>query len=94
MFNIAVILESTGKYTAAIKWLKRLLAKDSTFLEAHIGLCYNLLRIGKNDEALQAIDKAYKICIGKHKLDSINLRFDRQKSPLIRKMELQKLEKV
>ena len=63
-------------------------------MPAHIGLCYNLLRLGKNDEALIVVENAYKICDKRQKLDTLNLKFDAAKSLLIRKMELQRLEKV
>ena len=51
IFNMACCLEKSGKYTAAVKWLKRLIKIENGHMPSYNGLCHNLMRLGRYADA-------------------------------------------
>ena len=60
-FNLAACLESIGRLTAAVKWLKRCLDKENRYVPCYIALCNCYLRLGKYEEAEKMMDVGYNM---------------------------------
>jgi tetratricopeptide (TPR) repeat protein len=71
MFNQAALLEKIGKYSACIKWLKRVVELQPDFYIAYIGMTNCYLRLGRNDDAKWAMDLAINKINEKEKIEYI-----------------------
>jgi tetratricopeptide (TPR) repeat protein len=60
LYNEGVSLAQGGKYTDALKKYCKVLRKNVNFLEAYVSQADVMSRLGRYEESLKSLDKAFK----------------------------------
>ena len=80
--------------TAAVKWLKRCIEKETEYVPCYIALCNCYLRLGKYELAEKMMDKGYNKLERESLLIDLKLRVARRFSSMKTKISSHNLEQA